>query len=107
MTSLVQQTIAPGIRRTGFRLRCPVLQFYLNAGNPFLSLLPKPACSLLWNPDSVGFIVFVMCTREEFVKVFDKLLNIEIEDMKQNYALPETAIHWIEKVFMSKLYSKC
>jgi farnesyl diphosphate synthase len=39
-----------------------------------------------------------MCTREEFVKVFDKLLNIEIEDMKQNYALPETAIHWIEKL---------
>ena len=41
-----------------------------------------------------------MCTREEFVKVFDKILSIEIEDMKQNYTLPETAINWVEKVFI-------
>ena len=39
-----------------------------------------------------------MCTREEFLKVFDNILETEINDLKQNYQIPETAINWINAV---------
>jgi len=36
-----------------------------------------------------------MCTREEFVAVFDKILDAEIESIRNSYDLPETAVNWV------------
>ena len=39
-----------------------------------------------------------MCTREEFVAVFDKILDAEIESIRTSYDLPEAAVNWVRAV---------
>jgi len=39
-----------------------------------------------------------MCTREQFCQVFDKILATEIEDIRNNYTLPETAVNWVQQL---------
>ena len=39
-----------------------------------------------------------MCSRDEFVAVFDKILDAEIDDIRKNYELPELAANWVKEV---------
>merc|ERR1712100_765358 len=37
-----------------------------------------------------------MCSREDFIKVFDKLIGEEIEDIQTNYDLPASVATWVK-----------
>lgn len=39
-----------------------------------------------------------MCSREDFIKVFDKLIGEEIEDIQTNYDLPASVATWVKAV---------